>query len=445
MTAHYPHQIQAKQLATEAHKTEQAGLILAHAMNAGKCRTTVEWLAEQKPFRTLIVSPASVRSTWLQQFAIWAPQVDAICKAESGKETRTLSRLIQDLGGILIVSYELLGSVEGSWDVIVPDEAHYLASRGSKRTLALYAIADRSPDTFLLPLSGTPIPQTISDLWPLLNLVAPREFPDYWAFMRRYALKLANEWAPSGWTFGGLNPDRAPELYRRVAPFMHRVTRDEFAHLLPKFSVVPRFIRPKRSKFDWDDEASFAALLEMNSSQALDETIEVIEQARASGSTKFIVGCWLNATAEVIAARLQALGLKTRLAHGHTDSKKREKIREEAAADTGEHCLVVTIASVKEGLNNLTWAEVVGMPEFPYRVSDANQFLARFGRGGTTHATVAYPIICEGTPAEKAAHAYVRRQGEINLVIRPGLDETRTAEALTGNAVSDKVILESIF
>lgn len=442
--APYPHQPVAKQRLSKGYDTQQAGHILAHAMSGGKSRTTAEWIAERGFKKSLIISPAGIRPEWREQFQLWAAQVEGVVIAESGAEVATAGALIQDLGGILVTSYELMDKVPGAWDVVVFDEAHYLAKMKSKRTNEAFSLVGRSEDTFVVCLSGTPIPQTASDLFPLMNLVAPSEFPDYWAFMRRYANKVPQPFAPSGFVLQGLNPKYAPELYQRIQPWFHRVTREEFAHLLPKFGVSCRYIKPKRTKIDWDDEASYDALLEMNSSSVLDEMVDLVEEARRGGQTKFVIGCWLNDTAEQAAARLSALGIHTFLAHGRTEGKKRATIRQDAASFVGPRALVVTIETTKEGLNNLGWAETVILTEVPWRANTLTQWLGRFGRGNQEHNSSGYIIVAQGTRGERAAQNYIRNQEEINQIVRPGVDETRAIVALKENEETDESILASL-
>lgn len=92
---------------------------------------------------------------------------------------------------ILIANYEQLTSEVHkdvfrtfNFDVAIFDEAHYMKNPDSKRTKA--ALALPSERSFLL--TGTPLLNTVSELWALLHRIDPQRFPKYWTFVNRYCV-----------------------------------------------------------------------------------------------------------------------------------------------------------------------------------------------------------------------------------------------------------------
>ena len=131
--------------------------------------------------RVLVICPASVKSVWKNEVVKWGAQP---------KWDGTKSRLE-------IVSYE--GAVKNSgmlsisqFDLVVIDEAHYLKSKKAKRTKAI--LGDIVPNCERAWfLTGTPVPNNPSEIWPLLFHVFPdlilganKRPMDYWAFVRKY-------------------------------------------------------------------------------------------------------------------------------------------------------------------------------------------------------------------------------------------------------------------
>lgn len=92
---------------------------------------------------------------------------------------------------ILIVNYEQLTSAihestfrAFQFDTAIFDEAHYMKNPDSKRTKAALALlSNRS-----MLLTGTPMLNTVSELWSLLNRIDPKRFPKYWSFVNRYCV-----------------------------------------------------------------------------------------------------------------------------------------------------------------------------------------------------------------------------------------------------------------
>lgn len=134
--------------------------------------------------KVLIICPASVRSVWKNEIIQWA---------------QTLSKWDANGSRCTILSYE--GAVKyannspiclGDFDLVVVDEAHYLKSKKAKRTKVI--LGDIVPNCERAWfLTGTPVPNNPSEIWPLLYHVFPDlivgpngRAMDYWAFVRKY-------------------------------------------------------------------------------------------------------------------------------------------------------------------------------------------------------------------------------------------------------------------
>lgn len=137
----------------------------------------------------LIVCPASVRPVWLNEIE----KVDGLHTVDGGSIN------------VVIISYDMMSKqIDGlctmGFDLLVIDEAHYIKNRNAKRTRAILAagkIADNAERVWLL--TGTPMPNNPSELWPMLHALFPDAIAgkngkpmSYWSFVSRYCTTKNN-------------------------------------------------------------------------------------------------------------------------------------------------------------------------------------------------------------------------------------------------------------
>lgn len=433
----FPHQAEGLRRLTEF---KGGGYGLFYAPGGGKSRTAIEYV-ESVNEKTLITCPAFVRKTWQREFNLWGRRPLNISLLSSGKDVEEARA-----ADVVITSYELLKHVDWPVGVCVFDEAHYLAAEKSQRSQHARRVANLSENTFVVALTGSPAPQSPIDLWNLLDTMNPGMFGTYWQFVRRYCNEEACEWAPSGKKWTGLRKDRAEELMRRLDGVAHRVSFDEFAQHVPRMRIQPIYIKGSRLKkgFDWDDPACFESLLSLNSSAKIDAVVEKTEESLRGGVTKFCWGVWLHQTAHELDARMRALGLNSYIVNGETPSDQRQAIMDAWAADSRPAVLMAGIAAVGAGVNELVAAQVAGCVEVPWRVSDLDQYMKRFERLNSTFSTMFYFFLVENSRDERAANAYLTRKGDINMVIRPGEDDTAAMKAFQGAEMSDEDVLADL-
>jgi hypothetical protein len=141
----------------------------------------------------LVVCPASLKLNWKREAERWVVQKNGhrprIAVAES-------SYWPQD-ADIVIINFEALGrsSIEGGkvlrreirevgWDLLVIDECHKLKNPKTQRTKFTLAIKAKR----IVALTGTPIPNRVKEIWPIVHHLAPQVFDNWWTFARRYCL-----------------------------------------------------------------------------------------------------------------------------------------------------------------------------------------------------------------------------------------------------------------
>ncbi len=132
--------------------------------------------------RTLIVTPTSVREHWARELEKWAHPKGDINIAYAGNLPKAVSSIKNS--DWTVISYPLVARLDeftlkkfqniGFHQVII-DEAHNAKNPNALRTKAIKKLADQADYVSLL--SGTPIPNTMSDLYVLMSLLDPVQYP----------------------------------------------------------------------------------------------------------------------------------------------------------------------------------------------------------------------------------------------------------------------------
>ena len=210
----------------------QLGGVLADDMGLGKTLQTLAMAARAKDLATLggtsgpllIVAPTSVVGTWASEAARFTPGLTVVAVTET--EKRAGVPLTQQAQGadLVVTSYALLRIDEEAyrgqtWCGLVLDEAQFVKNHQAKT----YQCARRLPAPFKLAITGTPLENSLMDLWSMLSITAPGLFPNPQRFSELYRKPIEN----------GTGPEQLATLRRRIRPLMLRRTKEQVATDLP--------------------------------------------------------------------------------------------------------------------------------------------------------------------------------------------------------------------
>lgn len=191
---------------------------LADDMGLGKTVQTIVAAERLGLSRVLAVAPASVNDHWRRRWEEW------------GSRETTL----------VVLSYANLRKLwqfDGSdWDLVVLDEAHYAKNPKAKRTLAALTLARAAPRAWLL--SGTPMPNNPTELWPPIRALWPK-IPERLGITSRTAWRKYFTYGRKtqyGWQIlGAKNLDQLRPYWDHISL---RRTKDTVE--LPPLRVVPQ-------------------------------------------------------------------------------------------------------------------------------------------------------------------------------------------------------------
>jgi SNF2 family DNA or RNA helicase len=179
------------------------GGILADEMGLGK---TVQLIAFVKRLRdvgrrpTLVVATTSILENWRRELSRFAPDLHVL--VHQGTSRTGLPSELRAFD-VVIVSYDtlvrdvvLLSQLE--WELIIADEAQFLKNPSTQRA----ASVRRLHATLTVAATGTPVENSLRDLWALVDLVIPGLLGDLLTFSSTFpdepsaATRLAQVTAP---------------------------------------------------------------------------------------------------------------------------------------------------------------------------------------------------------------------------------------------------------
>ncbi|WVF69267.1 hypothetical protein IAT40_004043 [Kwoniella sp. CBS 6097] len=208
--------------------------ILADEMGLGKTIQSISllaYLAEHHnlwgPF--LVIAPSSTLHNWQQELARFVPRLKALPYWGSPKDRETLRRIWSRKNQtfhegspfhILVTSYQLAVQDEKylqgmKWQYMILDEAQAIKSSSSARWKSLLSLHCRNR----LLLTGTPIQNSMHELWALLHFIMPSLFDSHEEFSEWFSKDIENA---AGGQAGSLKPEQLRRLHMILKPFMLR-------------------------------------------------------------------------------------------------------------------------------------------------------------------------------------------------------------------------------
>ena len=188
-------------------KTLQLLALIAHTREAG----------ERRPF--LVVAPTSVMSTWRSEAARFTPDLRVAvveATASRGRSTATDAAASAD---IVVTTYTILrleaqafASIE--WAGVVLDEAQFVKNA---QTALHRAVKELTADV-TYAVTGTPLENSLTELWAILSLAAPGLFPSARRFREEYVQPIEKGKVPENQDGTAFRAARLARLRRRIRP-----------------------------------------------------------------------------------------------------------------------------------------------------------------------------------------------------------------------------------
>ena len=442
----------------------QLGGILADDMGLGK---TVQTLAmatrayEQGSLGgdagpLLIVAPTSVVAAWASEAERFCPDLAVVTVTET--ERRSGLALADQVGGahLVVTSYALFRIDEDSyrgltWSGLVLDEAQFVKNHQAKT----YSCARRLPAPFKLAITGTPLENSLMDLWSMLSITAPGLFPDPETFSELYRKPIEN----------GSSPEQLASLRRRIRPLMLRRTKDQVAADLPpkieqilevELNPTHRKVYDKhlqrerqrvlgllddlqRNRFQIFRSLTLLRQLSLDPSlvddqyagkirsSKIDVLMEQLREVVAEGH-RVLVFSQFTGFLSLVRARLEQEGI----GHCYLDGRTRNRPKRIAEFTDGD--APVFLISLKAGGVGLTLTEAdyVFVLDPWWNPAAEAQAVDRAHRIGQDKTVMVYRLVASGTIEEKVVALQQRKR---DLFARVVDDDAMTGGALTADDI----------
>ncbi len=385
----------------------EVGALLADEMGLGKTMQVIALLLAERALGTsLVLAPASLLPNWNKELAKFAPSLDALVHAGPRRHGVVGPLMDHD---VVIVTYETLISDEDMfrervWNVVAADEAQRLRNPDSARS----QIARRIPSRMRVAVTGTPVENSLADLWSVADYIIPNVLGDRDDFVEAFPDETA----------------AARHLGNLMRPLSIRRKVAAVAGDLPRITQIQTLI-----PFDPADEAKHARLvasgapfgavsdLSLLCAHATDETadladfvakpkaehaVALLDEILAEGQKALVFACYTKSVDRLAAAVHQRNPQAfVGILDGRLAPLSRQELIDGFAASTASGCLILNPAAGGVGLNITAANHVIHFtPNWNPAVTD--QATARAFRLGQQRPVFVHHLAYQDSIEERA-------------------------------------------
>ena len=425
--------------------------LLADEMGLGKTLQTLTWLslpraASGSSLPALIVCPTSLVRNWeaeAQKFTPW----QKVLVISGPDRARSFPEI--DRADIVVTSYALLqrdfedAYLGRDFSAVVLDEAQHIKNRDTKNAKAVKLLQARQK----LALTGTPVENSVADVWSIFDFLMPDYLGDYETFRAGYELPIADG--------GAVAEDTLARLKRKLQPFILRRVKKTVAKDLPdkiiKVSYCPMdddsqreyneaLAKTRRQAKDLVKEKGFqkskfellAMLMKLRQVASLGKLPAFMEQLQSAiaGGHKILVFSQFVKMLQIIAAELQEEGIPFCYLDGSTKDRLGECNR--FNRDPKIPVFLISLMAGGTGLN-LTGADMVIHYDPWWNPAVEDQATDRAHRIGQKKTVYVMKMIASGSIEEKVLALQRKKQAVIAATVNTtdaAVMEKLTAEDL---------------
>ncbi|MBP7249859.1 MAG: SNF2 helicase associated domain-containing protein [Selenomonas sp.] len=426
------------------------GGILADDMGLGKTLQVIAFLLahrDEAALPSLVVAPTSLVYNWLDEIERFAPELRARVIAGTKKEREEALASTGEDCDVLITTYNMLKRdikeyAGRTFRYAFLDEAQHIKNPATQNAKAVKKL--RAGGRFAL--TGTPIENTLTELWSIFDFLMPGYLLTHQSFKARYEVPIVRE----------ENPRALKNLRRHVEPFILRRLKKDVLKELPD-KVERRMMcemTPQQEKLyrAWllQGQKEFRALLKergldgnrmkilalltrlrqiacdpalfledyAGGSGKLDLLEEIVGEAVEGGHRLLIFSQFTTMLAHV-GERLTRVGVPYLYLDGSTPSLERLRLVKEFNGSGRAPVFLISLKAGGTGLN-LTGADMVIHCDPWWNPAVEDQATDRAYRLGQQKNVQVVKLITKDTIEEKIYKLQQRKKSLIDQMIQPG-------------------------
>lgn len=410
------------------------GGILADDMGLGKTIQIISILldykrSEEQNKTSLVVSPSSLSLNWKNEVEKFAPELKIKVIRGTASERKNIIQNIEEYD-LIITSYDLLKrdidiykEKKYNFRYIIADEAQYLKNNNTQNAKAIKQLDANTK----FALTGTPIENSLSELWSIFDFIMPGYLFDYKEFKSTYEIQIIKD----------EDKETMNKLKMLIEPFVLRRTKKEVLTELPEktITVLNNEMEEEQRKiyssylmqakqelqdsidingYDKSQMKILAALTRLRqicchpslfiedykeNSSKLEQCMEIIEDGIKSGH-KILVFSSYTSMFEIMEKELKRLNIKYFKLTGATKIDERIELVDEFNQNKEIGVFLISLKAGGTGLN-LTGADMVIHYDPWWNISAENQATDRAYRIGQKNNVQVYKLITKDSIEEK--------------------------------------------
>ena len=411
---------------------ENAGIcgLLADEMGLGKTLQTLTWLSLPREPKepALIVCPTSLVMNWAAEAKKFTPWMKVL--VISGPNRAADFARIPEFD-LVVTSYALLqrdfeaAYFDRSFSALVIDEAQHIKNRQTKNAIAVKSVNAKCR----LALTGTPIENSVADVWSIFDFLMPDYLGQYEDFKIAFEDPIQN----------GEAEETLARLKRKIHPFIMRRVKKSVAKDLPdkiiKVSYCPMSDDAQREysaalqktrneagglvaskgfgKARFEILAMLMRLRQIASRAKLEPFLEQLQSA-IEGGHKVLVFSQFVSTLKTLAEELDADGIR----HCYLDGSTKDRLGECERFNRSPDIPVFLISLMAGGTGlNLTSADMVMHYDPWWNPAVEDQATDRAHRIGQKKTVYVMKMIAPGSIEEKVLALQRRKQAIISATV----------------------------
>ena len=412
--------------------------LLADEMGLGKSLTSLAWSVKYKQFPILILCPAALKYNWQEEIRHHFGERSLVLEGR----TIDVQEQYAKKANFIILNFQILAA----WllvlkkikpTTLILDECQSISNRESQSYQNFTSLRESCHN--LIALSGTPLTNRPSELWPILNALRP----DIWPSFFTYAVEHCEPRRERGrMVYKGAR--NLPHLHRKAKKYcMIRRLKTDVLNLPPKVrSVVPL---PISSSSEYRNaETDFKKWLTQNKGiSALIKSKKAYQLSKMMQYRQLVIEAKMNSIIKWVENFLEETDEKLVLMFCHTDpivkmmkhfkkvavrvdghvtGMKRHAAVREFQVDGRCRLFIGNVKAAGVGLT-LTAANHLAYCELPWTPGDVKQGEDRIHRISQTDTCFIYYLVANGSIEEQVAKMIAKKDDILNTVLDKGRNE----------------------